>query len=150
MEVRFTLALPRDQVSVPVARRLLGQSLDLLGVEPEDIGDIQLALSEACTNVLEHSSDGDDYEVTIGIDGEACVLDIVDRGHGFEGDGRGHEEAAGDAESGRGIQLMRALVDRVEFVSRPQSGMVVHLEKRLTWRESAVVHRLESPSEARR
>ena len=43
----------------------------------------------------------------------------------------GRSDAPTTAESGRGIQLMRALVDRVAFESRPEAGMIVHLEKRL-------------------
>ena len=51
-------------------------------------------------------------------------------------------EAEPSAEDGRGIQLMRALVDEVTFTSRPQVGTVVHLEKQLTWVDGAVIQRL--------
>ena len=143
MEVRLSLALPREGVSVPVARRLLAHSLDLLGVEQGVTGDIQLALSEACTNVLNHSAEDDDYGVTVAILGSRCVLEVVDHGHGFDGSRQGHAQAAADAEQGRGIQLMRALVDQVEFVSRPHRGTVVHLEKQLSWRDGSLGQRWE-------
>ncbi len=35
------------------------------------------------------------------------------------------------SEGGRGVGLMRALVDRIEFISKPEAGTVVHLEKTL-------------------
>ena len=35
------------------------------------------------------------------------------------------------AESGRGLDLIRALVDRVKFISKPEEGVIVHLEKEL-------------------
>jgi hypothetical protein len=38
---------------------------------------------------------------------------------------------------------MRALVDRLEFQSRPTDGTVVHLEKRLSWASDAPIARLE-------
>ena len=139
MEIKLTLALPRDEISVPVVRRLLKQSMDLLGVDPEVTADIELALTEACTNVLDHSADGDDYEVSAGIDGDRCVIEVVDRGGGFDGSLHGLAEAQAHAEDGRGIHLMRALVDTVTFTSRPSRGTVVHLEKKLEWQEGSVI-----------
>ena len=141
MEIKLTLALPRDEYSVPVVRRLLHQCMEVLGVRPDVTADIELALTEACTNVLDHSGQGDDYEVSAGIDGDQCVLEVIDRGGGFDGSMQGLAGAAGDAESGRGIQLMRALVDRVEFTSRPSRGTVVHLERALEWVEGSVIQK---------
>jgi hypothetical protein len=39
---------------------------------------------------------------------------------------------------------MRALVDEVRFDNRPTEGTVVHLEKRLTWENDAVLTRLDT------
>ena len=142
MEFRLTLALPRDEYSVPVARRVLRNSLTVLGVTDEVCHDIEVALTEACTNVLDHAGDSDAYEVSAGVDGTLCVIEIVDRGHGFDGSSRGLHDAEEGAEDGRGIQLMRALVDKVTFTSRPQQGTVVHLEKQLAWDDDAAVPRL--------
>ena len=142
MELKLTLALPRDEFSVPVARRILARSLDVLGVEEHVIADIELALTEACTNVLDHAADTDEYEVSAGIDGTLCIIEVIDRGAGFDDTTQGLVDAEPSAEDGRGIQLMRALVDKVTFTSRPQVGTVVHLEKQLTWVDGAVIQRL--------
>ena len=142
MEVKLTLALPRDAYSVPVARRVLKSSLTALGVREGVISDIELALTEACTNVLDHAADSDEYELSAGIDGQVCVIEVVDRGAGFDGSLAGLSDAEDSAEGGRGIQLMRALVDRVTFTSRPAAGTVVHLEKELEWDDDAPVKRL--------
>lgn len=142
MEIKLTLALPRDEFSVPVVRRVLAGALQALGVSDAVVGDIELALTEACTNVLDHADHADDYEVSAGIDGDKCVIEVVDRGFGFDGSMRGLAEAEPHAEDGRGIQLMRALVDRVTFVSRPQQGTVVHLEKQLEYESGSAIDRL--------
>jgi serine/threonine-protein kinase RsbW len=139
VNIRLTLALPRDEVSVPVVRRLLKQSLDVLGVEPSVIADIQLALTEACTNVLDHAGDGDHYEVSAGIDSDRCVVQVADCGAGFDGQALGWLDAAPTAEGGRGIQLMRALVDELSFYSPPGAGMVVRLAKRLSYDRSSMI-----------
>ncbi len=148
MEIKLTLALPRDEVSVPVVRRVLKASLQALGIEREVVSDIELALTEAVTNVLDHANDGDEYEVSAGITGETCVIEIIDRGVGFDGSDHGHDQAAPTAEEGRGIQLMRALVDRVTFTDVPTVGTVVHLEKRLVWPPDSAMQRLTDDSPA--
>lgn len=142
MEIKLTLALPRDEFSVPVVRRVLAGAMQALGVAPAVISDIELALTEACTNVLDHADHADDYEVSAGIDGDRCVIEVVDRGFGFDGSMRGLADADGQAEDGRGIQLMRALVDKVTFVSRPQQGTVVHLEKELQYAAGSPIDKL--------
>jgi len=143
VEIKLTLALPRDELSVPVARRVLRQAMDVLGVHEEVTSDIEIALTEACTNVLDHAEGAEEYEVSAGIDGELCVIEVIDRGAGdFDPTLLGHTEADGHAEEGRGIQLMRALVDRVHFDNREQVGTVVHLEKRLEWHDGSVIKTL--------
>jgi serine/threonine-protein kinase RsbW len=142
VEIKLTLALPRDELSVPVVRRVLKSSMHTLGVEDEVIGDIELALTEAVTNVLDHAAAGDEYEVSAGINGDLCVIEVIDTGAGFESDSLGRAHAHEDAEEGRGIQIMRALVDRVTFDSVDTVGTIVHLEKRLEWNPDAVIKKL--------
>jgi serine/threonine-protein kinase RsbW len=142
VEIKLALALPREELSVPVVRRVLKASLEALGVETVVVHDIEVALTEAVTNVLDHATHGEEYEVSAGIDGDICVIEIVDRGGGFDGSKLGHGDADPTAEEGRGIQLMRALVDKVTFTSIPTVGTVVHLEKRLEWKDNSAIKRL--------
>jgi serine/threonine-protein kinase RsbW len=142
VEIKFTLQLPRDALSVPVVRRVLNSSMRTLGVVEECLSDIGIALTEACTNVLDHAAVDDEYEVVAGLDDTVCVIDVIDRGRGFDAEHLGHSDAEPSAEEGRGIQLMRSLVDRVRFQSRPEKGMVVHLEKELRYDEGSPLQRL--------
>src|SRR4051794_11405925 len=149
MEIKLALALPREELSVPVVRRVLNASLDALGVERVVLHDIEIALSEAVTNVLDHATAGEEYEVSAGIDGNTCVIEIVDRGGGgFDASDLGHDHADEAAEEGRGIQLMRALVDTVTFTNVPTVGTVVHLEKKLEWTADSAIRRLTDDSPA--
>lgn len=142
MEISLALALPRDGLSVPVARRVLSTSLHALGVEPDVVSDIEIALTEACTNVLDHVADGEEYEVSCRVTDTECLINVRDTGPGFSHESHGFADAAAGAEGGRGIQLMRALVDRVMFESVAGDGTVVHLEKRLAWRAGSPIARL--------
>ena len=84
MDARFCLLFPRETISVPVVRRVLGETLDRIGVDEECIADLLLAVTEACTNVLRHSGPGFRYEVTATVGPHSCVLEVVDTGRGFD------------------------------------------------------------------
>src|SRR5436190_7895252 len=135
------LCLPRDELSIPVARHICRSSLAEVGVQRECSSDIEVALTEACTNVLDHSGPGDAYELHLAIEDDLCTIRIVDTGRGFDADtSRGLPDDS--AEGGRGLVLMRALVDRALFTSRPEAGTIVHLEKELRFEPDAVGTRL--------
>lgn len=145
MVITFSLSLPRDEASVPVVRRLCKSALEDLGVEGECVSDIEIAVTEACTNVLKHADDDKEaYEVTVEVNDTDCTIRVIDSGGGFDGSVQGREQAVGAAESGRGIHLIRALVDNVRFISRPEAGTIVHLEKNLVLTESSILRRLTS------
>jgi serine/threonine-protein kinase RsbW len=137
MHLIISVCLPRDRASIPVTRHIIRDALGEVGVSVECTQDVLIAQSEACTNVIEHSGPGDEYEVRVDIDGDKCVLSVIDTGHGFDSTAVALNPDE-DSERGRGIQLMRALVDDVHFVSDPDSGTVVHLEKALHFRDDAV------------
>src|SRR5258707_12755 len=59
-DVEFCLVFPRESLSVPVMRRVLGDTLRSLGVDERCISDLLLAVTEACTNVLRHAGPGHD------------------------------------------------------------------------------------------
>src|SRR5579875_1111669 len=122
MEINFTVSLPRDALSVPVVRRVLHSSLTTLGVADDCVSDIEIALTEACTNVLDHALDDDEYEVVARIVDDHCAIDVIDKGSGFEADAHGKQNAEMTAEGGRGIQLIRALVDNVHFTPGTRQG----------------------------
>src|SRR5215813_7909850 len=83
VDVKFCLMFPRETVSVPVVRRVLGDTLRELGVDDESVADLLLAVTEACTNVLQHSGQGHRYEVVASISENGCLVEVVDSGAGF-------------------------------------------------------------------
>jgi serine/threonine-protein kinase RsbW len=83
-DVRFCLVFPREALSIPVMRRVLGDTLGRLGLDEECIADLVLAVTEACTNVLLHSGPGRPYEVVAHVGRERCLLEVVDSGRGFD------------------------------------------------------------------
>ena len=131
MDIKLSMNIPRDASTLPLVRHLTKHSLREIGVRRECIGDVEVAVTEACANVVEHITDEDDYSVEVNITDTRCEIRVIDTGHGFDFETLGRADAETTAEGGRGIQLMRALVDTIKFVSEPESGTVVHLVKEL-------------------
>lgn len=144
MRMTLELDLPRDSLTIPLARHLARNAMREIGVDDDCIGDVEVALTEACTNVLDHSGPGDAYQVDFTIDGHACLIRIIDVGKGFDSTDAGTVQAASGAERGRGITLMRALVDQVEFESGDEAGTVVLLHKNLVFSEGSPAGKLMS------
>ncbi|MES4902395.1 MULTISPECIES: ATP-binding protein [unclassified Streptomyces] len=159
MSIWWSLHLPREAASVPLARRLLIGTMETAGVDPEISYDLSVALSEACANAVEHGGGSDgaggDYRVTAFIDGDTCRIEVTDSGPGFprrpsrpdRGDWAktpqahptARQPAPAQAEHGRGLFLIEALTDRVRYRDRPgHGGVVVSFDKVLKWREDSL------------
>jgi serine/threonine-protein kinase RsbW len=139
MELSLALTLPRDEQTVPVARHIVHNAMEQVGVEPACVYDVELALSEACTNVLLHSGPGDQYRVRLDLEDRLVVIRVIDVGRGFDSARLRAEDPLLEDERGRGLGLMRALVDRVDLTSRPEAGTIVTLEKALTYIDEALL-----------
>ena len=138
MEISLALTLPRDEQTVPVARHIVRNAMEQVGVDADCVYDFELAMSEACTNVLLHSGPGDQYVVRLDMEDRIGRIRVVDVGHGFDSARLQAEGPLPEAERGRGLGLMHALVDRVQFTTRPEAGTIVTLEKALTYRPAAL------------
>jgi serine/threonine-protein kinase RsbW len=163
-DVKFCLVFQRETLSVPVMRRVLGDTLRGLGVDEESVYDILLAATEACTNVLTHGGRKvRDYAVVTSLGAVGCQVEVTDDGVGLalsnpapsKMAGRGAPETQPDPqqmpvaqlpESGRGLAVMRACVDNVTLDSRPGRGTVVTMRKRIRWPDDAPLRQLRAAS----
>jgi serine/threonine-protein kinase RsbW len=142
VQLDVALCLPKEGGSVALIRGVVRDALVTLGVSRECVEDVRLALSEACTNVLDHAVAGDEYEVRMRVDDERCHVTVTNAGSGF--DASALEGVMPDALSprGRGVAMMRAVMDNVDFTSEPETGTIVHLVKTLTFDPSGPLARL--------
>ena len=143
MEVRYSLRLPRDVVTVPLVRTICRDAMHRLGVTPDCQGDVALALTEACANVVQHAAGADGYEVGIEFVSGTCHIRVVDTGQGIDLRDSGRTETILENDNGRGIVLMRLLVDRMAFESQPEEGTIVHLVKRLELEDGSLLSALD-------
>jgi serine/threonine-protein kinase RsbW len=161
-DVKFCLVFRCEAVSVPVMRRVLGDTLRGLGVDEESVYDILLAATEACTNVLRHGGrEVEDYAVVTSLGPVGCQVEVADKGAGavLSGSGLSGSASAGPGaqellppaiallpESGRGLAVMRACVDHVTLDSSPGNGTVVRLRKDIRWADDAPLRHYRAAS----
>jgi serine/threonine-protein kinase RsbW len=84
VDVKFCLVFPREALSVPVMRHMLGDSLRALGAEDQGVADLLLAVTEACTNVVRHGGPGRRYEVVASVGRGGCRVEVVNTGRAFD------------------------------------------------------------------
>jgi len=98
----------------------------------EVLGDLKLALTEACTNSVRHAYDGSDGAVSIAYElyRDRLVVEVADEGPGFVPDGR---QADDDelSEGGLGIAIIEALTDELEITRGDRGGSRLRFVKRL-------------------
>ena len=109
-----TRTLAREAMSV-LARSIKSES---------DLYDLDLALTEACANVVDHAYKGDevgDLEIKLHVDSHHfIVVEVADWGVGFDGVPAEIKKPDPKAESGRGIYIISKLMD--EFGIKKQQG----------------------------
>jgi serine/threonine-protein kinase RsbW len=129
MRLSVRLNLPREVDSVPAVRRLLRCALAVLHVDRQSGTDLEIALTEACANVINHATGADEFEVRLDVADDHCAIDVLDSGTGFDATGAGAGWPDTGSERGRGLFLIRALSDNVRMHSAPRSGSLIHFEK---------------------
>lgn len=159
-DVKFCLVFRCERLSVPVMRRVLGDTLRGLGVDEESVYDILLAATEACTNVLTHGGQQvRGYEVVTSLGPVSCQIQVADEGIGLAArEPARRASAPGPAdpepetpiaqlpESGRGLAVMRACVDNVTLDSQPGRGTVVTMRKHIRWSQDAPLRQFRAAS----
>lgn len=152
MKITHALELPAEAGTVPVVRALVRASMLGLGIDQACVDDIVLALTEACANVVAHAAADDardgsgSYHVEIRFDRSTCQIEVTDHGGGFDASDMRVGMPNGQAERGRGLAIIEALMDHVTFSSEPGRGTVVTFEKRLVLDPDSKLQPFASPT----
>ena len=131
---RRALDLPAHRQSAAHARAFVRGAAESAGFSRADVADIEVAAGEAITNAIlyghaEEAPDPTMIAIAVGSEDATWFVEVQDSGPGFD-PCRICETQNGDREklNGRGIPLMKALMDRVHFQRGP-AGMRVRLER---------------------
>ncbi|MFC7441630.1 anti-sigma B factor RsbW [Laceyella putida] len=131
------LTIPAKPDYVGIARLAVSGIANRMGFSYDDIEDLKLAVSEACTNAVDHAYCGGDgeIEVSCNIFPNRLEIEVVDRGNSFNIDEI--EKRTGPIqvgptmnalrERGLGVFLMRSLMDHVDI--KGDNGVIVTMTK---------------------
>jgi len=140
---RIHLTIPAQAEYIDIVRLTLYGVTNKAGFSYEEIEDMKVAVSEACTNVVLHAYDfqhSGQIHVTFQIDNDYICISVRDSGSSFHYEQTVSKSAALHNQSldnitpgGLGIYMMHALMDSVEF--RTDLGTEVILTKRISRKE---------------
>ncbi len=135
----ITLTIPAKAEYIALGRLAL-TGIARLRDEPfrnEVLGDLKLALTEACTNSVRHAyADRDGtVEILYELHADHLVVEVSDTGPGFGFSQSGLSDVALTddqlSEGGLGIAIIEALSDELEISARPDGGSHLRFVKRL-------------------
>jgi serine/threonine-protein kinase RsbW len=135
-ESTVQLTIPSEIRMVRVAHATAEQLAGATGFAEEASLDFGIAVREAVINAIVHGNRKNpalDVKVVFELGDGRIAASVRDRGNGFDPDAPPDPTAAENVlrTSGRGLLMVRAYVDRVEFRKPPEGGTEIRLEKRL-------------------
>jgi serine/threonine-protein kinase RsbW len=129
------LRMPARAENVALARLALSGVAAVAGIAADDVADLKLAVSEACTNAVLHAypDEREDGEIvvryTVGAD--AVTVEVVDGGVGFDPADVTMSPARHESESQMGLAIARAVTDELEIDSGPAGTRVAFSKRRV-------------------
>ncbi len=127
------LCIPAKPEFIALGRLAL-TGLDRVRRFPDGVlGDMKLALTEACTNSVQHAYDRGEgvVEIVYELHPDRLVVEVTDSGEGFEPSEGAHQTTEELAESGLGIAIIQALTDELEIGARNGRGSRLRFVKHL-------------------
>jgi serine/threonine-protein kinase RsbW len=133
--IRLTIPAKPEYITLG---RLALTGIARLRAEPlsqEVLGDLKLALTEACTNSVRHAyRDGEGtVQIVYELYADKLAVEVADDGRGFEPpSARGTSFEDELSEGGLGIAIIDALADELEIRERAQGGSSLRFVKHLS------------------
>jgi serine/threonine-protein kinase RsbW len=139
IERKFMLQVPSSTENLALIREFVSSAAQQAGFDSNEIARLELAVDEACANVIEHAYGGQDATkeviVRVTFDEEMLNIDIEDTGHGFDPELIQPEELdeliSKRKTGGLGMRLMKTLMDEVHYEIEPGKKNALHMMKRL-------------------
>ncbi len=126
-ECEYQLRIPSETDNLELIREFVSKVASKVGFDEDDVGKIELACDEACTNVIKHAYDQtksqQSLDVLIKIEFDRFTLVVTDHGKGFDPEHikmpNMKKYLAELKVGGLGIYLMKTLMDEVDYEIKP-------------------------------
>ncbi|WP_419725970.1 ATP-binding protein [Terrisporobacter petrolearius] len=96
----------------------------------DDIEDLKVAISEACTNAIKHSLD-DRFTIIYSMIENGLTIEIMDNGKGYDRSTVSEPDIDNLKESGMGLFIIESLMDEVIVESQEGKGTSIKMTKYL-------------------
>jgi anti-sigma regulatory factor (Ser/Thr protein kinase) len=123
--------------NIPRAIDCVAKSARAAGFDEQAQHQIQLAVDEACANVVLHAYKGmepGDMEISCHLDGQGLVIEVRDWGRSFDPAAVPEPDVSAPLEErtlgGLGLFLIKRSMDNVQFTFDPEHGNELRMEKR--------------------
>ncbi len=137
-EQKFLLQVPSSTENLALIREFVTSVGRQATLDDEDIANLELAVDEACANVIEHAYGHDvtkEVIVRAVFDDQTLRISVIDTGPGFDPDttqSKSVEELVKLRKSGGlGIRLIKTLMDEVEYEIVPGQKNELHMTKKI-------------------
>jgi anti-sigma regulatory factor (Ser/Thr protein kinase) len=120
----LSMEVPAEAAALAGVRAEVRRWLASAGAQKDEINDLTLACSEACANAVEHPTARAVGVIRLVGEVTECTVTLI-----VNDDGQWHPGPP-EPDRGRGLTIMRALVDSVEILPSG-SGTEVRLRRRL-------------------
>jgi len=135
---KYQLKLPSSSSNLALIRDFVTKVALQIGFDGDEAGKIELAVDEACTNVIKHAY-GDNSEkqidIVLQVKRNELIITVSDTGKGFDPSGVQVPDLNKSIKSGKrgglGICLIKTLMDQVDFQIKPGSKNQVKMTKKL-------------------
>ena len=115
---------------VSIIRLTVSGIANKVGFSLDDIEDIKVAVSEACTNAIKHSLD-DKFLVEFSILNNGLSIEVQDKGTGYDVDSLQEPDLANPKEGGLGLFIIKTLMDEVNTIANTDEGTTIKMTKYL-------------------
>ncbi len=136
---KYQLKLPSQAGNLSIIRGLVTKVAAQVGLDADEASKIELAVDEACTNVIKHAygnSQGQMLDILIKVEKNKLVIIVSDKGKGFNPSRVKTPDLSESIRAGKkgglGICLMKTLMDKVDFEIKPGLKNQVRMIKYLT------------------
>ena len=133
MSDSLSISVPSKPEYVSIVRLTASAIAYGIGFNIEQIEDIKVAISEACTNVIKHGKCeiSDNYQIDFLMDEEKMTICIEDNGNGFCRNDVCEPDLSSPKEGGLGIFIIQTLMDDVRIATEVGKGTSIQMIKYL-------------------
>lgn len=138
VERTFSIHVPSSTENLAMIREFVTSIGTQAGLPPGEVAKLELAVDEACANVIEHAYGSDvtkEVSVRATLDDQILEIFVIDSGVGFDPSSIEQKEldklVAARKSGGLGMRLIKSLMDIVEYQMIPGVKNELRMVKKL-------------------